>query len=112
MLTEVDTRQMGTQSVSLFMDTDAQVYLVCVEGYKPIMCLTRDRALAAYKHPHVYMPLEASQSAPNATKGVSHTSEWVEAENGLEGLTGRCANVLIELRSLLDSMSTEDFHWT
>ena len=112
MLTEIDTRQMGTQEVSLFMDTDAQVYLVCVEGYEPITCLTRDRALTAYRHPHVYMPLEASESAPNATEGVRHTSELVQPLDGSESITGRCSDCLVELRSLLDSMSDSDFHWT
>src|SRR5690242_9807131 len=111
MLTEVDTRQDGTKSVSLYMDTDAQVYLVCVEGYEPITCLTRDRALAAYKHPYSYIPLERAVVAPNATEGSSHTSEWVKAENGSESLTDRTSFVLVELDKLLRELSDSDFRW-
>ena len=112
MLTEVDTRRDGSKSVSLYMDTDAQVYLVCVEGYEPITCLTRDRALAAYKHPYVYVPLEGHRIAPKATRGSTEGIQWVERENGSQGLAASLADCLVELRSLLDSMSDSDFHWT
>jgi hypothetical protein len=105
MLTEVDTRDMAGQSVSLFMDTDAQVYLVCVEGYEPITCLTRERALMAYKHPWVYMPLEGSVSPPNATEGGS------EGISSSGSLTARTGAVMTELRDVLEMMDDREFHW-
>lgn len=106
MLTEVDTRQMGSQSVSLYMDTDAQVYLVCVEGHAPITCLSRDRALMAYKHPWVYMPLEGHRIDSNGLGGGSAGKE------SFQGITEATAAVLIELKETLSAMSDTDFHWT
>ena len=110
MLTEVDTREVSGQSVALFMDTDTQVYLVCVEGFAPITCLTRERAVNAYRHPYAYLPLEGAVSPSNGTEAAS-PSQTATVPSG-EDLGPRTSAVLIELKQLLQAMSDSDFHWT
>ena len=105
MLTEVDTRKVANAEVSLYMDTDAKVYLVCVEGHEPITCLTRDRALEAWKHPYAYLPLEGSVCPPNGTEGASPSPVSPDT------LSSRTAAMLVELRNVLEAMDDSDFHW-
>lgn len=117
MLTEVDTRNIGRQSVSLFMDTDAQVYLVCVEGHEPITCLTRDRALNAFKHPYVYLGVPQRCAAhdlyhdcPNATDPPERRES---DSNGTEGvdLALDTKTALISLSAALKACDPSDFQW-
>lgn len=112
MLTEVDTREVGGLSVALFMDTEAQVYLVCVEGYEPIQCLTRDRAVNAYRHPYAYLPLEGAVSPSNGIGVGSPGQESNGPVSNAERLTERTQNALVELKCVLEDMDNQDFIWT
>ena len=118
MLTEVDTRTMGSQSVSLFMDTDAQVYLVAVEGYEPFTCLSRDRALAAYRHPFVYMPLQGHRIDSNGLRGGSPSQEpyvpdrLVQDVSRFGGIDERTSSVFVDLKNVLSELDDSDYRWT
>ena len=112
MLTEVDTRDIGGQTVSLYMDTKAQVYLVCLEGHEPITCLSRDKASQAYLHPFAYIPLEGHRSASKTTLGATEGISLVDTPASPEELTRATENVLVELKQLLDAMETEGFRST
>jgi hypothetical protein len=111
MLTEVDARYTaGGDEVSLYMDTDAQVYLVCLQGFKPYSCLTRDKALEVWRWPYTYiacaasgeyevsMPLEGHHSPPNGTEGDNPVYESSE--------------LLRALRGLLMALEDADYLWT
>lgn len=106
MLTEVDTRSTPSGEVSLYMDTDAKVYLVCVEGHAPITCLTRDRAVAAYRHPYAYIPLEGHRIDSNGTEGDTATP------GPFMGVTESTASVFVQLKELLLTLDDSDFRWT
>lgn len=121
MLTEIDARDTPSGEVSLWMDNDAGVYLVCMEGYTPVTCLTRDRALTAYRHPWLYMPLGGTESDSNGLGGSSLTPEPHVPDKLVEdvtrartfgGLSDQTAAVFVELKALLEVMDEQDFTWT
>lgn len=118
MLTEVDSRQTPSGEVSLWMDTDAQVYLVAVEGYAPFTCLSRDRALAAYRHPFVYMPLEGHRIVSNGLRGGSPNQEpyvpdrLVQDVARFGGIDERTSSVFVDLKNVLSELDDSDFRWT
>ena len=121
MLTEIDTRKVGSgEEVTLYEDTDAKVYLVCVQGFPPITCLTKDRALAAYTHPYAYIPLEKPSVSPvSASEGSSATDESYTAEDVLDrvteytgqGIMQRAERLFVDLHGVLAAMTDADFHW-
>lgn len=107
MLTEVDTRDVAGFEVSLYMDTEEQVYLVCVQGHEPIRCTTRTEAVNVWQHPWSYMPLGGHRSPPNATEGATPTPLTPGGD-----LSHRTADALIGLRNVLADMNVPDFEWT
>lgn len=103
MFTEIDTRG----EVSLWMDTDAGLYLIYVGEHAPIVCDTPEAALEAWRHPYAYIPLGGHRSDPNATEGGSPAPLTPGGE-----LSHRTADALIGLRNVLAEMNVPDFEWT